>query len=56
MIKKDLIKYFKWTQRKSKLGGYTNSTHLALIQKENYPSNFPASAPYPYVIHPIKSS
>eukprot|EP00253_Pinus_taeda_P010059 PITA_10059 len=40
MIKKDLIKYFKWIQRKNKIGGYTNSTHLALIPKENRPSNF----------------
>lgn len=40
MIKKDLIKYFKWIQRKGKIGGYTNSTHLALIPKENRPSNF----------------
>eukprot|EP00253_Pinus_taeda_P024884 PITA_24884 len=40
LIKKDLIKYFKWIQRKSKIGGYTNSTHLALIPKENRPSNF----------------
>lgn len=40
MIKKDLIKYLKWIQRKNKIGGYTNSTHLALIPKENRPSNF----------------
>lgn len=40
LIKKDLIKYFKWIQRKGKIGGYTNSTHLALIPKENRPSNF----------------
>eukprot|EP00253_Pinus_taeda_P036557 PITA_36557 len=40
MIKKDLIKYFKWIQRKNKIGGFTNSTHLALVPKENRPSNF----------------
>jgi len=40
LIKKDLIKYFKWIQRKGKIGGYTNSTHLSLIPKESCPSNF----------------
>ena len=29
----------QWTQRKCKLGGYTNATHLALIPKENRPSS-----------------
>eukprot|EP00253_Pinus_taeda_P017174 PITA_17174 len=45
LTKKDLIKYFKWIQRKGKIGGYTNSTHLALIPKENRPSNFSHSKP-----------
>eukprot|EP00253_Pinus_taeda_P017097 PITA_17097 len=40
LINKDLIKYIKWIQKKGKIGGYTNSTHLALIPKENCPSNF----------------
>lgn len=39
LIKKDLTKYFKWIQRKGKIGGYTNSTYPALIPKENHPSN-----------------
>ena len=30
----------KWIQRKCKIGGYTNATHLALIPKENRPSSF----------------
>lgn len=30
----------KWIQRKRRIGGYTNSTHLALIPKENRPANF----------------
>ena len=30
----------KWIQRKGKIGGYTNATHLALIPKENLPSSF----------------
>ena len=29
-----------WIQRKGKIGGYTNATHLALIPKENRPSSF----------------
>ena len=29
-----------WVQRKGKLGGFTNSTFLALIPKENRPSSF----------------
>ena len=37
IIKKDLIKMLKWIQRKGKIGGYTNATHLALIPKENRP-------------------
>eukprot|EP00253_Pinus_taeda_P006959 PITA_06959 len=40
LIKKDLIKYIKWIKKKGKIGGYTNATHLALIPKENRPSNF----------------
>jgi len=40
IIKKYLIKMLKWTQRKCKVGGYTNATHLALIPKENRPSSF----------------
>eukprot|EP00253_Pinus_taeda_P008183 PITA_08183 len=47
LIKKDLIKYFKWIQRKCKIGSYTNSTHLALIPKENRPSNFSRFRPIP---------
>lgn len=39
-IKKYFIKMVKWIQRKRKMGGYTNSTHLSLIPKENRPSNF----------------
>jgi len=39
-IKRDLIKYYKWIQRKNKMGGFTNSTHLVLIPKENRPSSF----------------
>eukprot|EP00253_Pinus_taeda_P004331 PITA_04331 len=30
----------RWVQRKGKLGGYTNSTFLALIPKENQPTSF----------------
>jgi len=30
----------KWIQRKGKIGGYTNSTYLALIPKENRPTTF----------------
>eukprot|EP00253_Pinus_taeda_P010445 PITA_10445 len=40
MIKKDLLKMIRWALRKGKLGGYTNSTYLALIPKENRPSTF----------------
>eukprot|EP00253_Pinus_taeda_P016388 PITA_16388 len=40
MIKKDLLKMICWVLRKGKLGGYTNSTYLALIPKENRPSTF----------------
>lgn len=39
-IKKDLIKYYNWIQRKNKMGGFTNSTHLVLIAKESRPSTF----------------
>eukprot|EP00253_Pinus_taeda_P012894 PITA_12894 len=40
IIRKDLIKMMKWIQRKGKIGGYTNSTYLALILKENHPTTF----------------
>eukprot|EP00253_Pinus_taeda_P017813 PITA_17813 len=40
MIKKDLLKMIRWVLRKGKLGGFTNSTYLALIPKENRPSSF----------------
>lgn len=40
MIKKDLLKMIRWVLRKGKLGGYTNSTYLALIPKEIRPSTF----------------
>eukprot|EP00253_Pinus_taeda_P006593 PITA_06593 len=40
IIKKDFIKMVKWIQCKGKIGGYTNSTHLALIPKENCPTTF----------------
>ena len=40
LIKNDLVKMIQWTQRKKKIGGYTNSTFLALIPKENRPSSF----------------
>eukprot|EP00253_Pinus_taeda_P031570 PITA_31570 len=40
LIKKDLAKMFRWVQRKGKLGGFTNSTFLALIPKENRPTSF----------------
>ena len=40
IIKRDLIKMMKWIQRKGKIGGYTNSTYLALIPKENRPTTF----------------
>eukprot|EP00253_Pinus_taeda_P017214 PITA_17214 len=40
LIKKYLIKYIKWIKKRGKIGGYTNATHLALIPKENRPSNF----------------
>eukprot|EP00253_Pinus_taeda_P029738 PITA_29738 len=40
LIKKDLTKMIRWVQRKGKLGGYTNSTFLSLIPKENWPSSF----------------
>ena len=29
----------QWTQRKRKIGGYTNATYLVLIPKENRPSS-----------------
>eukprot|EP00253_Pinus_taeda_P024639 PITA_24639 len=40
LIKKDLAKMLRWVQRKGKLGGFTNSTFLALIPKENRPTSF----------------
>jgi len=40
MIKKDLIKMIRWVMKKGKMGGFTNSTYLALIPKENRPSSF----------------
>lgn len=40
MIKKDLLKMIRWVMKKGKMGGFTNSTHLALIPKENRPSSF----------------
>ena len=30
----------KWAQRKNKIGGFTNATHLALLPKEKRPSSF----------------
>jgi len=39
-IKKYLVKMLKWTQRKCKIGGFTNATHLAFIPKENRPTSF----------------
>eukprot|EP00253_Pinus_taeda_P004290 PITA_04290 len=40
MIKKYILKMIRWVLRKGKLGGFTNSTYLALIPKENRPSTF----------------
>lgn len=40
MIKKDLLKMIRWVMKKGKMGGFTNSTYLALIPKENRPSSF----------------
>lgn len=40
LIKKDILKMIRWVLRKGKIGGFTNSTHLALIPKENRPSSF----------------
>jgi len=40
LIKKDLVKMMKGIQRKKKMGGFTNSTFLALIPKENRPTSF----------------
>ena len=34
-----------WGQRKKKIGGFTNSTYLALIHKEACPSAFPKFQP-----------
>eukprot|EP00253_Pinus_taeda_P005552 PITA_05552 len=34
IIKKYLVKILRWVQRKWKIGGFTNATHLALIPKE----------------------
>eukprot|EP00253_Pinus_taeda_P010075 PITA_10075 len=40
LIKKDLTKMLRWVQKKGKMGGFTNSTFLALIPKENRPTSF----------------
>eukprot|EP00253_Pinus_taeda_P029799 PITA_29799 len=40
LIKKDLAKMLRGVQRKGKMGGFTNSTFLALIPKENRPTSF----------------
>eukprot|EP00253_Pinus_taeda_P023717 PITA_23717 len=40
MIKKDLLKMIRWVMKKGNMGGFTNSTYLALIPKENRPSSF----------------
>eukprot|EP00253_Pinus_taeda_P018691 PITA_18691 len=40
LIKKDLTKMLRGVQRKGKMGGFTNSTFLALIPKENRPTSF----------------
>eukprot|EP00253_Pinus_taeda_P001989 PITA_01989 len=40
LIRKDLVKMLRGIQRKRKMGGYTNSTFLALIPKENRPTSF----------------
>eukprot|EP00253_Pinus_taeda_P010539 PITA_10539 len=40
LIKKDLAKMLRGIQRKGKMGGFTNSTFLALIPKENQPTSF----------------
>ena len=40
VIKVDLLRMIKYFQQKSKVGGSTNSTFLALIPKEMNPSNF----------------
>eukprot|EP00253_Pinus_taeda_P004750 PITA_04750 len=40
LIRKDLLKMLRGIQRKGKMGGFTNSTFLALIPKENRPTSF----------------
>eukprot|EP00253_Pinus_taeda_P008137 PITA_08137 len=40
LIKKYLAKMLRGIQRKGKMGGFTNSTFLALIPKENRPTSF----------------
>ena len=40
LIKEDLKKMIRWVQRKGKLGGFTNSTFLVVIPKENRISYF----------------
>eukprot|EP00253_Pinus_taeda_P008234 PITA_08234 len=40
LIRKDLTKMLRGIQRKGKMGGFTNSTFLALIPKENRPTTF----------------
>eukprot|EP00253_Pinus_taeda_P033441 PITA_33441 len=40
LIKKDLTKILRGVQRRRKMGGFTSSTFLALIPKENRPTSF----------------
>eukprot|EP00253_Pinus_taeda_P033369 PITA_33369 len=40
LIRKYLLKILRGIQRKGKMGGFTNSTFLALIPKENRPTSF----------------
>eukprot|EP00253_Pinus_taeda_P004529 PITA_04529 len=47
MIKKDLLKMIRWVMKKGKMGGFTNSTYVALIPKENRPSSFSRFRPIP---------
>ena len=39
MIKKELMKMIRYVIRKEKIGGFTNSTFLALIPKDPFPSS-----------------
>ena len=45
IIKSDMLRMISAFQKKSKLGGYTNSTFLALIPKEVNPSSFNSFLP-----------